>query len=92
MAMKLLANSMTNMVLGSAIVSLMGLFMHTVKIKNKMKSYYLMLPAVILSAGVIVTGKISVAELGPFTILFFRFFIASIILIPVVINMVQAVQ
>lgn len=63
----------------------MGLFMLTVK-KNKMKSYHLMVPAVILSAGVIVTGKIAVSELGPFTILFFRFLIASIVLIPVVLN------
>lgn len=46
--------------------------MLTVK-KNKMKSYQFMILAAILSAGVIVTGKIAVLELGPFTILSWYF-------------------
>lgn len=48
----------------------MGLFMLTIK-KNKMKSYHLMIPAAILSAGVNVTGKIAVLELALFTSIFF---------------------
>lgn len=41
-----------------------------------------MMPVVLFSAGVIITGKTAVAHYGPFTIIFFRFLIALLILLP----------
>ncbi|WP_240840358.1 DMT family transporter [Acidaminobacter sp. JC074] len=70
---------MKNMVLILVIVYAMVLSM---PINKSYKSYHLMIPAVLFSAGVIITGKFAVQHYGSYTIIFFRFLIASIILFP----------
>lgn len=45
-----------------------------------------MIPAVLFSAGVIITGKIAILHYDPFTIIFLRFLTATLIFIPFVIK------
>lgn len=51
---------------------------------KRYKSYHLMMPAVLFSAGVIITGKFAVKHYNSYTIIFFRFLLASLILFPMV--------